>query len=358
MVRKILHVDMDAFYASVEQRDNPAWRGQPLVVGGQPGQRGVVAAASYEARQYGLRSAMPTATAVRLCPHAVFVRPRFDHYRAISGEIRAIFARFTHLIEPLSLDEAYLDVTDATAGGSASELAKTLRAEIFDETGLTASAGVSYNKFLAKVASDINKPNGQFVITPERANDFLAKLPVGKFHGVGDATEARLHALGIETGADLQRWDEEALQRHLGKSGSWLHRIARGIDERPVEPHHERRSIGSETTFLQDVHETTDMIATLNTLAEDVVASLTRHELTARTLAIKVRYPDFTSVTRQCRLSVPSDSIDVFTPLLPLLLARTDAAQRGVRLLGVSTAQLSAVDPTQPAQLHLPLDSN
>ncbi|MEM6985668.1 MAG: DNA polymerase IV [Pseudomonadota bacterium] len=357
MVRKILHIDMDAFYASVEQRDNPALRGQPVVVGGQPGQRGVVAAASYEARTFGLRSAMPTATAVKLCPHAVFIKPRFEHYRAVSQQIREVFSRYTDLIEPLSLDEAYLDVTAATGATTASELAKTIRNTIFEETRLTASAGVSYNKFLAKIASDINKPNGQCVIPPERAADFLARLPVGKFHGVGSATEARLHALGIETGADLRRWDEAALTRHLGKYGEWLHRIAHGIDERPVEPHHERRSVGSETTFIQDVHNLDQMIETLNALADDVATSLQRHELEARTLAIKVRYPDFSSVTRQCRLPVASDSLEVFAPLLPHLLARTEAAARGVRLLGVSTAQLSQADPTQPAQIPLPLDN-
>lgn len=358
MVRKILHIDMDAFYASVEQRDNEALRGQPVVVGGQPGQRGVVAAASYEAREFGLRSAMPTSTALKKCPHAVFVKPRFDHYRSISQQIRGIFSRYTDLIEPLSLDEAYLDVTDATVHGTASDLAREIRQVIFDETGLTASAGVSYNKFLAKIASDLNKPNGQYVIPPERARDFLARLPVGSFHGVGSATESRLRDLGIETGADLQRWDETALVRHLGKFGSWLYRIARGIDDRPVEPHHERRSIGSETTFLQDLHDPGDMLVSLHTLADEVATSLRQHALVAGTLAIKVRYPDFKSVTRQCQLPVPSDEVETFAPLLPHLLARTEAAGRGVRLLGVTTAQLSPADPTQPAQLPLPLEAS
>ncbi len=357
MTRKIIHIDMDAFYASVEQRDNPALRGKPVVVGGQPGKRGVVAAASYEARTFGLRSAMPTATAVRLCPDAVFVRPRFDHYRAVSSQIRAVFQHYTDLIEPLSLDEAYLDVTETVGQGTASELAKRIREHIFEDTSLTASAGVSYNKFLAKVASDINKPNGQCVIPPERAERFIAQLPVGKFHGVGRATEARLHALGIETGADLARWGEAALERQLGKHGRWLHRIARGVDERPVEPHHERRSIGSETTFLSDEHNREAMITSLQDQAEEVASSLQKHNLLAGTLAIKVRYPDFSSVTRQCPLSPPTDQHKAVLPLLPLLLERTEAMQLGVRLLGVSVSALIDADTALPAQLPLPLNN-
>ncbi len=357
MTRKIIHIDMDAFYASVEQRDNPALRGQPVVVGGQPGNRGVVAAASYEARVFGLRSAMPTAKAVRLCPHAVFVRPRFEHYRAVSEQIRAVFRRYTDLIEPLSLDEAYLDVTATVGDGTASELARRIRADILEHTGLTASAGVSYNKFLAKVASDINKPDGQCVIPPERAERFIAQLPVGAFHGVGSATEARLHALGIETGADLARWGEAALVRQLGKNGSWLHRIARGIDERPVEPHHERRSIGSETTFLADEHDRDAMLMRLRDQADEVATSLQKHQLLAGTLAIKVRYPDFTSVTRQCKLAPATDQAEDMVPLLPFLLERTEATAQGVRLLGVSVAGLIDPDTRQPVQLNLPLET-
>src|SRR6187551_2549917 len=239
--RKIIHVDMDAFYASVEQRDNPELRGKPLAVGGQI--RGVVAAASYEARKFGIRSAMPSATAKRRCPDLIFVKPRFDAYRAVSLQIRAIFADYTPLIEPLSLDEAYLDVTEDLKGiGIATRIAEAIRAQIRAETGLTASAGVSYNKFLAKLASDQNKPDGLFVITPAQGPAFVEALPVGRFHGAGPATEARMHRLGIRTGADLKAQSLSVLQRHFGKAGPTYHAIARGIDERPVRPGRIRKS--------------------------------------------------------------------------------------------------------------------
>ncbi|HEX2940330.1 MAG TPA: DNA polymerase IV, partial [Rhodopila sp.] len=232
--RKIIHIDMDAFYASVEQRDDPRLRGRPLAVGGSR-ERGVVAAASYEARRFGVRSAMPSVTAARLCPDLIFVPPRFDVYRAVSAEIRVIFAAFTRIIEPLSLDEAYLDVTPTEPDAPyATRIAREIRAAIFARTGLTASAGISYNKFLAKLASDHRKPNGQFTITPEMGPGFVEHLEVGRFHGIGPATEAKMHALGIRTGADLRKCTEAFLIQHFGKSGSHFHRIAWGIDERPV----------------------------------------------------------------------------------------------------------------------------
>src|SRR4051795_8289292 len=233
--RKIIHVDMDAFYASVEQRDEPRLKGKPVAVGG--GHRGVVAAASYEARKFGVRSAMPSVTARRKCPELIFVKPRFDVYRAVSGQIRAIFAQYTPLIEPLSLDEAYLDVTENLPGiASATRIAEEIRARIRTETGLTASAGVSYNKFLAKLASDQNKPDGLFVITPAQGPAFVEALPVGRFHGIGPATEARMHRLGIRTGADLKAQPLPVLEQHFGKVGPHFHAIARGIDHRPVRP--------------------------------------------------------------------------------------------------------------------------
>ena len=250
-VRKIIHIDMDAFYASVEQRDNPSLRGQPVAVG-HAAKRGVVAAASYEARKFGVRSAMPSTTALRQCPELVFVPPRFEVYRAVSEQIRGIFADYTPLVEPLSLDEAYLDVTENLRGiPTASATAKDIRARILADTGLTASAGISYNKFLAKLASDHRKPNGQFVITPEMGPDFIEELPVGKFHGIGPVTADKMKALGIHTGADLRDKSLAFLQQHFGKAGAWYFAIARGEDDRPVMPDRPRKSSGSETTFAE-----------------------------------------------------------------------------------------------------------
>jgi DNA polymerase IV len=251
--RKIIHIDMDAFYASVEQRDNPDLRGKPVAVGGSR-ERGVVAAASYEARKFGVRSAMPSVTAKRKCPELIFVRPRFDVYRAISHQIRAIFAEYTPLIEPLSLDEAYLDVTEnLKAMPSATKIAEQIRARIRAETGLTASAGVSYNKFLAKMASDERKPDGLFVITPKQGQAFVESLPVGKFHGIGPVTAAKMEGLGIHNGADLRNQTLEFLQQHFGKVGPYYFSLARGVDERPVCADRVRKSIGAETTFHADL---------------------------------------------------------------------------------------------------------
>jgi DNA polymerase-4 len=251
--RKIIHIDMDAFYASVEQRDNPELRGKPVAVGGSR-ERGVVAAASYEARKFGVRSAMPSVTAKRQCPDLIFVKPRFDAYKAVSLQIRKIFAEHTHLIEPLSLDEAYLDVTENLKGiATATEIARQIRAKIRAETSLTASAGVSYNKFLAKLASDHRKPDGLFVITPRMGPAFVENLPVGKFHGVGPATTAKMNRLGIETGLDLRGRTISFLQQHFGKSGPYFYWIARAIDERPVRADRVRKSIGAENTFSVDL---------------------------------------------------------------------------------------------------------
>ena len=252
--RKIIHIDMDAFFASVEQRDNPELRGKPVAVGGSR-ERGVVAAASYEARAFGVRSALPSVTAKRRCADLIFVTPRFDVYKAVSLQIREIFAEYTPIIEPLSLDEAYLDVTENLKGiASATEIAEDIRAKIRRETNLTASAGVSYNKFLAKLASDHRKPDGLFVITPKMGPAFVEKLPVEKFHGVGPATTAKMNRLGIATGLDLRAQTLLFLQRHFGKSGAYFYWIARGVDERPVRADRVRKSIGAENTFAQDLH--------------------------------------------------------------------------------------------------------
>ena len=271
-IRKIIHIDMDAFYASVEQRDEPTLKGKPVAVG-YPAKRGVVAAASYEARGFGVHSAMPSTVAIRKCAELVFVPPRFDVYREVSKQIHAVFKNYTRFVEPLSLDEAYLDVTDNLKGMSTAwETAKEIRARIYDETRLTASAGISCNKFLAKLASDYRKPNGQFAIMPDQAEAFVATLPVAKFHGVGPKTTSKMRALGIETGADLRRQTLDFLQERFGKSGSWYYNIARGWDERPVQPDRERKSLGSETTFPEDRTDPVQIEAGVIAMADDVWA--------------------------------------------------------------------------------------
>lgn len=340
-VRKIIHIDMDAFYASVEQRDKPELCGRPVIVGGDPGGRGVVAACSYEARRFGIHSAMPAARARRLCPQAVFLRPRFDVYRSVSAQIRAVFAEFTDAVEPLSLDEAYLDVTGTPLyQGSAARLAAAIKQRIREVTGLTASAGVSYNKFLAKIASDMDKPDGLFVITPEQGASFIASLPVRRFHGIGRATEAKMQALGINTGADLRRQSRERLLRHFGKAGLYYYQIARGIDERPVNVARTRKSIGSETTLAEDLEDTAAMLAILAERAQKVSGLLQEKSLAARTLTVKVKYDNFRQVTRSFSTDEVFRSFAEMAPLLPELLARTEAGARRVRLLGVSVSGL------------------
>lgn len=354
-IRKIIHVDMDAFYASVEQRDNPALRGLPVAVGGARA-RGVVAAASYEARRFGVRSAMPSVTALRKCPDLVFVRPRFDVYRAVSAQIREIFARYTPLIEPLSLDEAYLDVTVNIPGiASATGIAEMIRAEIRAETGLTASAGVSYNKFLAKLASDHRKPDGLFVITPAMGPGFVETLPVGRFHGIGPATEARMKALGIETGADLRARDLDFLERHFGKAGRHYYWISRGIDNRAVEADRERKSISAETTYDKDLTSLPEVEAALSDLAEKVWRHCERHGYSGRTVTIKVRDPRFNAVTRSRTLREPvSGGAELLAIAVELFLHSLPAAG-GIRLLGVGLATLTDGDGEADRQLRLAL---
>ena len=343
--RKIIHVDMDAFYASVEQRDDPALRGRPVAVG-HPAARGVVAAASYEARQFGVRSALPSVTALRRCPELVFVAPRFDVYRAVSRQIHAIFADYTPLIQPLSLDEAYLDVTQNLRGlPTAWATAKEIRARILVETGLTASAGVSYNKFLAKLASGHRKPNGQFAVTPGMGAGWVETLPVTRFHGVGPVTASKMQALGIATGADLRGKSMAFLREHFGSASAWYHAIARGDDDRPVDPDRTRKSSGSETTFDRDLIVVAEIEAGVVRMADDVWAWCETAGAFGRTTTVKVKFADFRQITRS--RSYPTAiaeqgllrqaSLDLIRLVLP--------PEKGIRLVGVTVSNFEARKP-------------
>ncbi|WJS84706.1 DNA polymerase IV [Paracoccus sp. TOH] len=351
-VRRIVHVDMDAFYASVEQRDNPELRGRPVAVGGI--QRGVVAAASYEARRFGVRSAMPSMRAMRLCPALIFVKPRFDVYRAVSQQVRAIFAEYTPLVEPLSLDEAYLDLTDHLDGRTATRIAQEIRARILQATGLTASAGVSYNKFQAKLASDQRKPDGLFVIPPEAGAEFVQSLPIGRFHGIGPATAARMEAHGILTGADLARQSLEFLTARFGKSGSYYWNIARGIDHREVKPNRIRKSIGAENTYFEDLRDLAAAYQALAELADKVWRHASNAGRAGRTVTLKVKYGDFRQITRARSLPRPVESRDKMLEMARDLLAPVFADPHGVRLLGITLSGLEeARQDGPPRQLGL-----
>lgn len=351
--RKIIHVDMDAFYASVEQRDAPELRGRPVAVGGSSA-RGVVAAASYEARAFGVRSAMPSVTARRRCPDLVFVTPRFEVYSAISRQIRAIFADYTDMIEPLSLDEAYLDVTgDRHALGSAQAIAQAIRARIRAETGLTASAGVSYNKFIAKLASDQNKPDGLCVIPPARGAAFVAALPVKRFHGVGPVTAAKMARLGIETGADLRDRPIAFLRAHFGTHADYLHAAARGIDHRPVRTDRPHKSVGAERTFATNLTRPDEYDAALARVADAAWARVARTGARGRTVTLKLRHADFTTITRARSLTDPVTDRDAFLAIGQLLLAPLLPIPGGCRLLGLT---LSGIAQDMPEQPGLPLD--
>ncbi len=353
-LRKIIHVDMDAFYASVEQRDNPDLRGKPVAVGGSR-ERGVVAAASYEARRYGVRSAMPSMRAYRLCPDLIFVPPRFGHYRQISQHIRDILFQYTDLVEPLSLDEAYLDVTmNKHANPSATHLAQAIRAQIWQETQLTASAGVSINKFLAKIASDLNKPNGLSLISPEEAEAFLEHLPIERFHGIGAKTAEKMKGLGIHQGSDLKRWSEWELSKQFGKVGRYFYRIVRAIDERPVQPDRERKSVGIETTFRHDLSDEAEMLAALRPLTEKVCERLSHLQTAAMTVALKIKYLDFVQVTRSKTLPHSQREVTEIFPVVEYLLRFPVWPDRPVRLLGVYLSNLDHDGHGLPYQLPLP----
>ncbi len=339
IVRKIIHIDMDAFFASVEQRDDPSVKGKPVVVGGSPQGRGVVAAASYEARKFGIRSAMPAAHALRLCPDVIFIRPRFDVYKQVSLQIREIFHEYTDLVEPLSLDEAYLDVTENKPGNpSATLIAREIKQMIRQQTGLTASAGISCNKFLAKIASDLRKPDGIALITPEKASGFIARLPIGKFHGIGKATEAKMHRLGIKNGADLRSWSRWDLNKHFGKVGAFYYNIARAIDDRPVRTERIPKSIGKEKTFEEDVDSVEWLAGFLTTLSDKVADRMQREGAEARTVTLKLRYDNFESITRSFTPGYLVSEAAEIADLAVRLLRETDAGQRKVRLIGVTVS--------------------
>lgn len=336
--RKIIHVDMDAFYASVEQRDNPSLKGKPLAVGGSPeGRGGVVAAASYEARKFGVRSAMSSKKAKQLCPHLIFVRPRFDVYKQVSGKIREIFHRYTDIIEPLSLDEAYLDVTEDKQGiGSAIDIAKHIRKAIKEELNLTASAGVSISKFVAKIASDINKPDGLTFIGPSKVTSFMEKLAVEKFHGVGKVTAEKMKKMGLHTGADLKQLTEAQMIKHFGKTGRFFYKIVRGIDDREVRSHRETKSIGAEDTFPYDLMEIEEMNDELEKLTTVVHDRLLRNKLKGKTVTVKIKYFDFRQITRSQSLAEGTDDLELILNTAKQLLLSTEPEDSKIRLLGVS----------------------
>jgi DNA polymerase-4 len=341
-MRKILHIDMDAFYASVEQRDNPALRGQPVAVGGDPAGRGVVAAASYEARKFGVRSAIPMSRAVRLCPGLIIVRPDFSKYQTVSQQVFALYRAVTPLVEPLSLDEAYLDVTENAWGEAlAVDVARRIKAQIRATTGLTASAGVAPNKFLAKIASGWKKPDGLTVVAPERVEGFIRDLPVDALWGVGPKTAARLREHGIHTLADVRARSVDELAGVVGSLAEWLVELAHGRDDRAVEPNRPSKSSGSECTYTQDLTSIADVRREVDEMARDGAAWLDRRQLFARTVVVKVRYSDFTTVTRSHSSPVATRDADQLASRALALIDRTEAGRRPVRLLGVSVHNLA-----------------
>ncbi len=344
-LRKIIHIDMDAFYASVEQRDNPAYRGKSIAVGGSPqGRGGVVAAASYEARKFGIRSAMSSKKAVQLCKDVIFVRPRFDVYKEVSRQIREIFHRYTDLIEPLSLDEAFLDVThDKQNIGSAIEIAKLIRQAIKTELQLTASAGVSVNKFAAKVASDMNKPDGLTFIGPSRLTSFMETLPVEKFFGVGKVTSEKMKKMNLHTGADLKKLTEAELIKHFGKPGKFFYKIVRGIDEREVQPDRETKSVGAEDTFSFDLTTQEEMNEELEKIASAVQSRLKRYQLKGRTITLKIKYHDFRQITRSQSFEEGVDDLEIIEATAKQLLGNTDLFDKKIRLLGISLSNFTEV---------------
>ena len=333
-MRKIIHIDMDAFFASIEQRDNAEYRGKPLAVG-YSGARGVVAAASYEARRYGVRSAMASKTALRKCSHLIFVMPRFNVYKSVSRQIMEIFHEYTDLVEPLSLDEAFLDVTENHKQiASATQIAQEIKQKITETTGLTASAGVSFNKFLAKIASDYNKPDGLFVVKPKYAEQFVETLVIEQFFGVGKVTAKRMHQLGIKTGADLKQWSEQALVSYFGKAGHLYFQNARAIDNRPVESHRIRKSVSSETTFDHDMDNYEELWPELEAIAKDVIVHISKNKFKGRTVTLKIKYADFEIITRSKTFPDYISDYDIFYHAGRELLQSVDISPK-VRLIGL-----------------------
>ncbi|HEY9804454.1 MAG TPA: DNA polymerase IV [Leptolyngbyaceae cyanobacterium] len=352
--RKIIHVDMDAFYASVEQRDNPYYQGKPLVVGGSPNQRGVVAAASYEARKFGIHSAMPSVSAYALCPGLIFVKPRFDVYREVSAQIHEVFKRYTDVVEGVALDEAYLDVTENKRNiAYASTIAKYIKAEILEQTQLTATAGVSINKFLAKMASGQNKPNGLTVILPQEAIAFVEALPIEKFHGIGEVTAAKMHSLGIHTGADLKERSLAELRQHFGKVGHHYYKIARAEDDRVVEPNRVRKSIGAETSFAVDKSDRALMLLELEQIAQIVLSRLEQHQARGRTITLKIKFGDYQQITRSKTLPSYTRDLETIIGTATALFEAVELENRSIRLLGISLSNLEDGKQTQVIQMPL-----
>jgi len=352
-IRKIIHIDMDAFYASVEQRDNPELKGKPVAVGGS-NKRGVVAAASYEARKFGVYSAMPSVTAFRRCPDIVFVRPRFEVYASVSRQIRSIFHEYTDLVEPLSLDEAYLDVTSNKKGmPSATIIAREIKERIKDDTNLTASAGISINKFLAKIASDQDKPNGLFLITPDQAEEFVDKLAISKFHGIGKVTAEKMHKLGIQKGSDLKKWELNRLVQVFGKAGKYYYNISRANDQREVNPNRPRKSVGAEDTFETDLVTFEEMMEELRKIARVVFDRQKKTESYGRTLTLKLKYSDFKQITRSKTLNHPFDNLELMLEVTTELLKQCDLEANSVRLLGLTVSNLPEKEISSGAQLTL-----
>ncbi|WKK60143.1 DNA polymerase IV [Sphingobacterium sp. BN32] len=355
-MRKIIHIDMDAFYASVEQRDFPEFRGKALAVGGSPSGRGVVATASYEARKFGVKSAMSSRMALQLCPHLLFTRPRFDVYKEVSNHIRSIFHRYTDLIEPLSLDEAYLDVTEDKLNiGSAIEIARQIKQAIHDELQLTASAGVSVNKFVAKIASDFQKPDGLTFIGPSKVTKFLEALPIHKFFGVGKVTAKKMNQMGVHIGADLKRFSEIEIQQHFGKSGKFFYQMVRGMDERPVRPNRISKSVGSEDTFESDLTDPELMKVEIARLAERVFARLERGEKFGKTVTLKIKYADFSQITRSKTGLISLSKLHEIQDYAYELLEKVDMQDKRVRLLGVTVSNFQGEQHDTPEYVQLSL---
>ena len=353
--RKIIHVDMDAFFAAVEIRDHPEYKGKPLIVGGSPNSRGVVSTCSYEARKYGIHSAMPSAKAYKLCPQAIFVHGRFDAYREASDQIRKIFFEYTDLVQPVSIDEAYLDVTSNKKNiRSATHIAREIKQKIFEKTKLTASAGVSYNKFLAKIGSDMDKPDGLVVIPPEKAAEILENLPIRKFHGIGKAGEKNMKKIGIKTGADLKKWSLKDLIKHFGKMGSHYYYIVRGIDNSEVTTDRIRKSLGTERTFVEDLNDKVKLLEFLEKSADKISSKMKKEKFRARTLTLKIKFANFDVITKSKTLTSGFDDFQIIRNYAQELLLENFNERRKIRLLGISVSNLVWENNKKNEQITLP----